>query len=97
MSGSDTLMANVRQLPLFPTQPSSIDDLNGHSALRDTLALFQQHLIYEGKSEHTVRAFTADLQLLAEFTSEKAPIGRYTTETEVDRAAELLIRAAKPA
>jgi site-specific recombinase XerD len=74
-------MADVRQLPLFPTQPGSVNDLNRHSALRDTLALFQQHLIHEGKSEHTVRAFTADLQLLAEFTSEKTPIGRYNTET----------------
>jgi site-specific recombinase XerD len=74
-------MATVRQLPLFPTQPGSINDLNRHTALRDTLALFQQHLIHEGKSEHTVRAFTADLQLLAEFTNEKTPIGRYSTDT----------------
>jgi site-specific recombinase XerD len=73
-------MTEVRQLPLFPAQPGSVNDLNRHSALRDTLALFQQHLIYEGKSEHTVRAFTSDLQLLAEFTSEKTPVGRYTTD-----------------
>src|SRR5262245_49373803 len=75
-----TPMADVRQLPLFPTQPGSVNDLNRHTALRDTLTLFQQHLIHEGKSEHTVRAFTADLQLLAEYTNEKTPIGRYNTD-----------------
>ncbi|MFN8371693.1 MAG: site-specific integrase [Anaerolineae bacterium] len=73
-------MADVRQLPLFPAQPGSVDDLNRHSALRDTLALFQQHLIHEGKSEHTVRAFTSDLQLLGEFTGEKTQVGRYNTD-----------------
>ncbi len=73
-------MADVRQLPLFPTQPGSVDDLNRHSYLRDTVALFQQHLLHEGKSEHTVRAFTSDLQLLAEFTSEKTAVGRFNTD-----------------
>ncbi|NWF68472.1 MAG: site-specific integrase [Chloroflexi bacterium] len=73
-------MSDVRQLPLFPQQPASIGDLNRFSALRDTLALFQQHLLRAGKSEHTVRAFTSDLLLLAEFTNEKTPVGRYTTD-----------------
>jgi integrase/recombinase XerD len=73
-------MTDVHQLPLFPAQSISVKDLNPHTALRDTIALFQQHLLYEGKSEHTVKAFTSDLQLLAEFTSDKTPIGRYTTD-----------------
>jgi site-specific recombinase XerD len=73
-------MADFRQLPLFPNQPGSMIDLNPYTMLRDTIALFQQHLIYEGKSEHTIKAFTSDLQLLAEFTNEKTQIGRYSTD-----------------
>jgi integrase/recombinase XerD len=73
-------MADIRQLPLFPAQPGSTADLNPYSMLRDTIALFQQYLIHEGKSEHTIKAFTSDLQLLAEYTSERTQIGRYTTE-----------------
>jgi site-specific recombinase XerD len=73
-------MIDNRQLPLFANQPTSVDDLNKQSMLKDTIALFQHHLIKEGKSEHTIKAFTADLQLLAQYTSEETPIGKYTTD-----------------
>jgi integrase/recombinase XerD len=72
-------MSDVRQLPLFQSQPSSPEDLNQHTELRYTIALFQQYLLKEGKSVHTVNAFTSDLQLLAEHTGEETPVGNYTT------------------
>jgi integrase/recombinase XerD len=70
-------MSDIRQIPLF--QPAAPEDLNQHTPLRDTVSLFQQYLLKEGKSEHTVKAFTSDLQLLAEQSGEETPIGRYTT------------------
>jgi integrase/recombinase XerD len=72
-------MSDVRQLPLFQSQPNSPEDLNQHTELRYTVALFQGYLLKEGKSSHTVNAFTSDLQLLAEHTGAETPIGDYTT------------------
>jgi site-specific recombinase XerD len=71
------VMSEIRQIPLF--QPATPEDLNRHSSLRDTVSLFQQYLLREGKSEHTIKAFTSDLQLLAEQSGEETAIGRYTT------------------
>lgn len=73
------MMSDIRQLPLFPNQPSSVQDLNRHTEFRHTISLFQDFLIKEGKSEHTVKAFTSDLQLLAEYSGEDSRIGDYTT------------------
>jgi integrase/recombinase XerD len=72
-------MTDLRQLPLFSSQPNSPEDLNRYTRLRDTFALFQQVLMREGKSMHTVNAFTSDLQLFAEFTGETTLLGTYTT------------------
>lgn len=72
-------MTELRQIPLFQNQPVTPADLNTHSELRYTIQLFQQHLQKEGKSQHTVNAFTADLQLLADNTGGDTPIGEYTT------------------
>ena len=63
-------MSDIRQMPLFPTLPASEDDLNPHTRLRDTITLFQRHLLREGKSEHTVKSFTSDLQLLMEHSGD---------------------------
>jgi integrase/recombinase XerD len=68
-----------RQLPLF--EPVSIEDLNALSALGQTITLFQDYLIKEGKSEYTVKAFTSDLQLLAEYVGGDKPLGEFTTDT----------------
>lgn len=68
-----------RQIPLF--QPSSVEDLNQYTALRHTISLFQDYLIKEGKSEYTVKAFTSDLQLLAENQGEDTPVGDFTTQS----------------
>lgn len=77
-------MSDVRQLPLFPDQPASPDDLNRHSPFKHTLALFQTHLMQSGKTEHTVKAFTSDLHLLAERAGEATAIGEFTTTTLSD-------------
>lgn len=74
-------MSDVRQMPLFPSEVVSPDDLNRHTSLKDTFSLFVQFLYKEGKSEHTIKAFSSDLQLLAEYTGKLTPIGRYTTRT----------------
>lgn len=72
-------MSDIRQMPLFPTLPTSEADLNPHTRLRDTVMLFQKFLLRSGKSQHTVNAFTSDLQLLAEHSGEDKAIGTFTT------------------
>jgi site-specific recombinase XerD len=72
-------MSDLRQMPLFSSQPMSPDDLNKRTPLRDTISLFQSQLLREGKSEHTIKAFTADLQLLGEFSGDTTHLGTYTT------------------
>jgi integrase/recombinase XerD len=64
---------------LFPALPASEADLNPHTRLRDSVSLFQQHLIRAGKSDHTVHAFTSDLQLLAEHSDDETSLGDFTT------------------
>ena len=49
--------------------------------LRQTVSLFQQYLAREGKSEHTVKAFTSDLQLLLEYSGAESRIGTFTTNS----------------
>ncbi len=68
-----------RQMPLF--QPTTASEITAHTQLRQTVSLFQEYLVKEGKSDHTVKAFTSDLQLLAEQSGDKTPIGRFTTES----------------
>ena len=70
---------DLRQLSLFPTQPASEADLNASTRLQDTVALFQERLAKDGKSEHTVGAFTSDLHLLQEFLGGGQRIGAVTT------------------
>ncbi|MBL8163771.1 MAG: site-specific integrase [Anaerolineae bacterium] len=72
-------MSEIRQLPLFQNQPASPEDLNRYTAFKYTVPLFQKHLIKEGKSQHTVNAFTSDLQLLAEHSGDDLAVGKYTT------------------
>lgn len=70
-------MSDVRQIPLL--QPETPADLNTHTELRYCIPIFQKHLQKDGKSSHTINAFTSDLQLLAEHTGEDTPVGKYTT------------------
>ncbi len=72
-------MSQVRQLPLFPSLPASEADLNPHTLIRDAITLFQRHLLLQGKTEHTVKSFTSDLQLLIEHAGEDFALGKFTT------------------
>ncbi len=72
-------MSDIRQMPLFPSLPASEADLNSHTRLRDTVTLFQRHLLREGKTDHTVKSFTSDLQLLMEHGGDEMAIGRFNT------------------
>jgi site-specific recombinase XerD len=69
-----------RQLPLFPNMPASPDDISIHTALKHTISVFQMHLQQDGKTEHTLKAFTSDLHLLADYSGDDTTIGEYTTE-----------------
>lgn len=72
-------MSQVRQLPLFANLSASETDLNPYSTLKETVTLFQRHLLRQGKTEHTLTAFTADLHLLGEWGGDDVRIGVYTT------------------
>lgn len=72
-------MTDLRQIPLFPAEPLTPDDINRHTPLNATLKLFQQHLQREGKSEHTIKAFTSDLALVGEYLDGNTPVGSFTT------------------
>jgi len=67
------------QLPLFTDQPLSEDELHAGTTLQATVGLFQRHLQRAGKSQHTISAFTSDLQLLIEYAGSAARIGELTT------------------
>ncbi|MFO7322693.1 MAG: site-specific integrase [Chloroflexota bacterium] len=72
-------MSDLRQMPIFSSQPLAPEDINRHTALRDTLSFFQAQLMREGKSEHTIKAFTADLNLLGSYLGDETPLGDFTT------------------
>ncbi|MDX2140345.1 MAG: tyrosine-type recombinase/integrase [Chloroflexota bacterium] len=72
-------MAAIRQLPLFPTLPTKPEEITHKTALKHTLELFHQHLMKEGKTQHTVKAFASDLHLMAEYLGEDKPVGEFTT------------------
>lgn len=68
-----------RQMPLF--QPTSASEITVSTRLRDTVSLFQEYLAKEGRSEHTIKAFTSDLHLLAEHSGDNIALGRFTTDS----------------
>lgn len=72
-------MSDLRQMPLLPDQPTKPEDIHRTTPLAATVELFQKYLQKEGKSEHTIKAFTSDLLLVAEYTDGGTPIGQYTT------------------
>lgn len=69
-----------QQLALFPSQPVNPKDMTRQTPLGAAFGLFAATLHREGKSEHTVKAFIADLTLLAEHTGIETPLGAYTTQ-----------------
>jgi site-specific recombinase XerD len=68
-----------KQLTLFPNQPTTPQDITKQTPLGATLDLFAQHLKKEGKSDHTIKAFIADLHLLGEKMDLQTPINEFKT------------------
>jgi integrase/recombinase XerD len=68
-----------KQLPLFPSQPQTPEEITRKTPIGATLPLFEQYLHKEGKSEHTLKAFIGDMELLVERTGMQFPVGLYTT------------------
>lgn len=68
-----------RQLPLFPSQPTTPDEISKHSPFQVTLEHFREYLTKEGKSPHTVKAFMGDIQLLGQYSGKDTPVGDFTT------------------
>ena len=71
----------AKQLTLFPNQPKTAQDINKQTALGATFDLFSEYLRKEGKSEHTIKAFRGDMNLLAEFSDGTTPISQYLTSS----------------
>ena len=67
-----------RQLPLFSQAPSIPEDITRTTPLKVTFELFSQGLSADGKSDHTIVAFAADLDLFADYQGEATPIGDIT-------------------
>ncbi|MCU0466574.1 MAG: site-specific integrase [Anaerolineae bacterium] len=64
-----------RQLPLFSQTPATPADITTTTPLKATFELFANHLAADGKSDHTVAAFSADLDLLTDYQGARTPIG----------------------
>ncbi|MBE2184751.1 MAG: tyrosine-type recombinase/integrase [Anaerolineae bacterium] len=71
------------QLPLFVV-PFLEAELTPQTEFANTWALFQKRLAKEGKTEHTVNAFTSDLHLLAEYAGNHLAINGFKTSTLED-------------
>jgi len=68
-----------KQLSLFPNQPQTAKDINKQTSLGATFDLFSEYLRKEGKSQHTIKAFRGDMNLLAEYSDATTPISQYLT------------------
>lgn len=68
-----------RQLPLFQNFPTRAEDITAHTPFNATWELFADHLTAEGKSDYTVVAFTADLDLIGQHLGKGTPVGTITT------------------
>jgi len=66
-----------KQLSFFP--PESDKDINKQTPLNVTLDFFAEFLRKEGKSEHTIKAFRGDMNLLAEYGDPVTPISQFLT------------------
>lgn len=68
-----------KQLPLFPSEPASPEEISKYTPLAVTFDHFRHYLTKEGKSQHTIKAFIGDMRLLVEFAEDQTPIGDFTT------------------
>ena len=67
----------AKQLPLFPGPGEHV--LTRNSPLSEALPPFLDHLRAEGRSVHTISAFSSDLNLLREFFGDETPLKTFTT------------------
>lgn len=67
----------AKQLPLFPA--SGEHALTRHSSLGEAIEPFQERLRQEGRSPHTINAFTSDLRLLSEYFGDAMVLDEFTT------------------
>ncbi|MBN1201421.1 MAG: site-specific integrase [Anaerolineae bacterium] len=74
-----------KQLPLFPID--SEHALTRRSTLGQAIPVFQEHLRQEGRSPHTINAFTSDLGLLCELYGEDRALFEFNT-TRLNRFME---------
>ena len=70
----------TRQLPLIPTEDGANPPLTRQSPLHEAITPFQQYLRHQGKTQHTIVAFTSDLNLLMEFAGRDTPLKALTTD-----------------
>lgn len=70
---------STRQLPLLPTEDGQNPPITRQSPLHEAFAPFQQYLRHQGKTKHTIVAFTSDLNLLTEYAGRNAPLKSFTT------------------
>ncbi len=66
-----------RQLPLFSSDTEHA--LTRHSTLAEAIGPFQAYLRHEGRSQHTIDAFSSDLRLAVEFFGGEAILNDFTT------------------
>ncbi len=81
-------MARAEQLSLFPQpgRPASppppvvqLPDLGADPSLAAAASAFQAHMLSQGFSPHTVKAFRSDLHLLSQRVGGNTPVTRLTT------------------
>jgi integrase/recombinase XerD len=70
---------STRQLPLLPTEDGQNPPITRKSPLHEAFVPFQQYLRHQGKTKHTIVAFTSDLNLLAEYAGRTTPLKNFTT------------------
>jgi site-specific recombinase XerD len=78
----------ARQLPLFPQKGArgekgpvvaETNPLDSKSSLGATIGAFYDHMLRQGFSENTIKAFLADLRLLGKHSGLNAAIGEFGT------------------
>jgi site-specific recombinase XerD len=67
--------------PAEPTPARSGEELHQRASLRAAIGAFEHHMQQQGFSEHTVKAFISDLNILAQFTGAGIAIGDISTQT----------------
>lgn len=78
------------QLPLFPQKgirgekepviANRAGPFHSGSSLGATIGAFHDHMLQQGFSENTIKAFLADLRLLGRYSSRSTPIGELGTQ-----------------